>query len=135
MLHEISPAKNAPKLSPMFLSLCFADPKKIPLNAGNPTKSHCNSAVKQKEGKRRGRRILPQNPSPKKGHFMVLCSVRRSHREICTPNWPLSETKFLHDFWGPLPLNEPVSNSPPNTRGQGGQCCASAVGRSVVTRN
>ena len=28
----------------------------------------------------------------------------RSHREIWTRNRPLSEMKFLYDFWGPLPL-------------------------------
>ena len=35
---------------------------------------------------------------------MVLCSFHRSHRGICSRNRPLSETKFLDDFWGPLPL-------------------------------
>ena len=29
---------------------------------------------------------------------MVLCSFHRSHSEICTRNWPLSETKFLDKF-------------------------------------
>ena len=32
----------------------------------------------------------------------------RSHREICTRNRPLSETKFLDDFWGPLPRPAPL---------------------------
>ena len=32
---------------------------------------------------------------------MVLCSFHRSHREICTRNRPLSETKFLDDFCTP----------------------------------
>ena len=31
---------------------------------------------------------------------MVLCPFHRSHREICTQNRPVSETKFLDDFWG-----------------------------------
>ena len=35
-----------------------------------------------------------------KGAKMVFCSFHRSHREICTRNRPLSETKFLDDFWG-----------------------------------
>ena len=35
---------------------------------------------------------------------MVLCSFHRSHKEICTRNRPLSETNFVDDFWGPLPL-------------------------------
>ena len=30
---------------------------------------------------------------------MVLCPFHRSHREICTRNRPISETKFLDDFW------------------------------------
>ena len=50
--------------------------------------------------RRRGHRILPQNPSPKKDE-MVLCPFHRTHREICTRNRPISETKFLDDFWGP----------------------------------
>ena len=33
---------------------------------------------------------------------MVLCPFHRSHREICTQNRPVSETKFLDDFLGPL---------------------------------
>ena len=40
--------------------------------------------------------------------WMVLCSFHRSDREICTRNRPLSETKFLDDFWGPLPLPAPL---------------------------
>ena len=39
---------------------------------------------------------------------MLLCSFYRSYREICTRNRPLSETKFLDDFWGPLPLPAPL---------------------------
>ena len=31
---------------------------------------------------------------------MVLCPFRRSRREICTRNRPISETNFLDDFWG-----------------------------------
>ena len=38
----------------------------------------------------------------------VLCSLLRSHREICTRNRPLSEKKFLDDFWAPLPLLAPL---------------------------
>ena len=38
---------------------------------------------------------------------MVLCSFHRSHREVCTRNRPLSETKFLDDFWGPF-LSQPL---------------------------
>ena len=38
---------------------------------------------------------------------MVLCCFYRSHREICTRNWPLSETIFLDDFWGPF-LSRPL---------------------------
>ena len=45
-------------------------------------------------GRTRGRRILPQNPSPKKGQ-------NGAHR-------PVSETKFLDDFWGPLSLPAPL---------------------------
>ena len=39
---------------------------------------------------------------------MVLCPIHRSHREICTRNRPVSETKFLGDFWGPLSLPAPL---------------------------
>ena len=39
---------------------------------------------------------------------MVLCPFHRSHREICTRNRPVSETKFLDDFWGPLSLPAPL---------------------------
>ena len=39
---------------------------------------------------------------------MVFCSLHRSHGEICTRNVPLSETKFLDDFWGPLSLPAPL---------------------------
>ena len=46
------------------------------------------SAVKQ-----RGR----EKKVPPKRAKMVLCSFHRSHREICTRNRPLSETKFLND--------------------------------------
>ena len=49
--------------------------------------------------------MLPQNP-PKRAK-VVLCSFHRSHREICIRNRQLSETKFLDDFWGPLPLLAP----------------------------
>ena len=38
---------------------------------------------------------------------MVLRPFHRSHREICTRNRPVSETKFLDDFWGPLSLPGP----------------------------
>ena len=54
----------------------------------------------------RGCQILPQNPSPEKGQNGV-CPFHRSHREICTRNRPVSETKFLDDFWRPLPLLAP----------------------------
>ena len=57
--------------------------------------------IKQKgAGRKRGRRRLPLNPSPKRAK-MVLCSFHRSHRQTCTRNRPLSETKLLDDFWGP----------------------------------
>ena len=39
---------------------------------------------------------------------MVLCPFHRSHREICTRNRPVSEMKFLDDFWGPLSLPAPL---------------------------
>ena len=39
---------------------------------------------------------------------MVLCPFYRSHREICTRNRTVSETKFLDDFWGPLSLPAPL---------------------------
>ena len=38
----------------------------------------------------------------------VLCPFHRSHREICTRNRLISETKFLDDFWGPLSLPAPL---------------------------
>ena len=38
---------------------------------------------------------------------MVLCPFHRIHREICSQNRPLSEMKFLDDFWGPLSLPAP----------------------------
>ena len=53
-------------------------------------------------GRTRGRRILPQNPSPKKGQNSVCPFHDRSHREICTRNRPVSETKFLDDSGGPF---------------------------------
>ena len=43
-----------------------------------------------------------------KGPKMVLCPCRRSHREICTRNRPVSETHFLDDFWWPLSLPGPL---------------------------
>ena len=43
-----------------------------------------------------------------KGAKMVLCPFHRSHREIWTRNRPVSETKFLDDFWGPLSLPAPL---------------------------
>ena len=49
----------------------------------------------------------PNNPSPKKGQNGV-CPFHRSHREIYTRNRPVSETKFLDDFWGPLSLPAPL---------------------------
>ena len=70
--------------------------------------------------KHRGRenRILPQDPSPKRAK-MVLCPFHRRHRhrEICTRNRPVSETKFLDDFWGPLslrPLCFTAGGTPPD---------------------
>ena len=42
-----------------------------------------------------------------KGAKMVLCPFHRSHREICTRNQPVSETKFLDEFWGPF-LSRPL---------------------------
>ena len=44
---------------------------------------------------------MPQILLPKRAKT-VLCPFHRSHREICTRNRPVSETKFLDDFWGPL---------------------------------
>ena len=38
---------------------------------------------------------------------MVLCPFHRSHREISTRDRPVSETKFLDAFWGPLSLPAP----------------------------
>ena len=60
------------------------------------------SAVKQRGRENRG----PQDIAPKilvlKRAKMVLCPFHRSHREICTRNRPVSETKFLDDFCAPL---------------------------------
>ena len=39
---------------------------------------------------------------------MVLCPFHTSHREICTRNRPVSEAKFLDDFWRPLSLPAPL---------------------------
>ena len=39
---------------------------------------------------------------------MLLCPFRRSHREICTRNRPVCETKFLDDFCRPLSLPAPL---------------------------
>ena len=39
---------------------------------------------------------------------MVLCPFHGSHREIRTRNRPVSETKFLDDFWWPLSLPAPL---------------------------
>ena len=39
---------------------------------------------------------------------MVLCSFHRSHREICTRNRPLSETKFLLMISGGAFLSQPL---------------------------
>ena len=39
---------------------------------------------------------------------MVLCPFHWSHREICTRNRPISETKFLDDFWWSLSLPAPL---------------------------
>ena len=78
------------------------------------------SAVKQRGREKKG----PPGIAPKillsKRVRMVLCSFHRSHREIWTRNRPLSEPKFLKDFWGPLPLpahiplarNQYINNSP-----------------------
>ena len=38
----------------------------------------------------------------KRMHKKRWGSFHRSHREISTRNRPLSETKFLDDFWGPF---------------------------------
>ena len=51
-------------------------------------------------------RYCPKILLPKRAKI-VLCSFRRSHREICTRNRLLSETKFPDDFWGPL-LSRPL---------------------------
>ena len=66
------------------------------------------SAVKQRGREKKGPPdIAPKSFSPKAAKI-ALCSFHRSHREICTQNWPLSETKFLDDFWGPFPLPAPL---------------------------
>ena len=39
---------------------------------------------------------------------MVFCPFHRGHREICTRNRPVSETKFLDDFFRPLSLPAPL---------------------------
>ena len=51
-------------------------------------------------------RYCPKFLLPKRAK-MVLCSFHRTHREICTRNRPLSETKSLDDFWGPF-LSRPL---------------------------
>ena len=38
----------------------------------------------------------------------MLCRFHRSQRELCTRNRPVSETKFLDDFWGPFSLPAPL---------------------------
>ena len=73
----------------------------------------CGNFWVSSKTKRRGEEgaagYCPKIVLPKKGHFMVLCPFHRSHREICTRNRPVSETKFLDDFWGPLSLPAPLS--------------------------
>ena len=39
---------------------------------------------------------------------MALCPFHRSHGDFCARNRPVSETKFLDDFWGPLSLPDPL---------------------------
>ena len=70
------------------------------------------SAIKHKgAGRTRSRRTLPQNPAPKKGQNGAL-RLPWSRREICTRNPPVSETKFLDDFWGSLSLPAPLFGLP-----------------------
>ena len=62
------------------------------------------SAVKQRGRENKG---LP-DIAPKSFSLRVLCPFPRSHREIYTRNRPISEMKFLDDFWGPLSLPAPL---------------------------
>ena len=67
-----------------------------------------SSAVKQRGREKNGAAgYCPKILRPKRAK-MVLCSFHRSDRKICTRNRPLSETNFLDDFWGPLPLPAPL---------------------------
>ena len=61
------------------------------------------SAVKQRGREKKG----PPDIAPKSCSQKGALFFHRSHREICTRNRPLSETKFLDDFLGPLPLLAP----------------------------
>ena len=75
----LAPTQNAPSLDPQ---------KRVYL------------AVKtQGPGEEGAAGYCPKILLPKRAK-MVLCSFHTSHREICTRNRPLSETKFLDGFWG-----------------------------------
>ena len=50
--------------------------------------------------KTKGPNIAPKS-FPQKG----VCPFHRSHREICTRNRPVSQTKFLDDFWRAAPCS------------------------------
>ena len=66
------------------------------------------SAVNQRGQEKKGPPdVAPKSFSQKRAN-MVFCPFHRSHREICTRNRPLSETKFLDDLWRPLSLPAPL---------------------------
>ena len=54
-------------------------------------------------------RYRPKILLPRRAKKSALFSPQESYREICSRNRPLSETKFLDDFWGPLSLPAPLS--------------------------
>ena len=81
-----------------------------------PNRAMLQSAVKQRGREKKGPAgYCPKILLPNRAK-MVLCSFHRRDREICTRNRPLSEAKFLDDFWGPLPLPAPWFTADINQR-------------------
>ena len=62
------------------------------------------SAVKQRDQENKGLPDIAPNILLLRRAKMVLCPFPRSHREICTRNRPVSETKFLDDLWQGAPF-------------------------------
>ena len=60
---------------------------------------HINQQQNKGAGRREALGYCPKILLPKRAK-MVLCSFHRSHKEICTRNRRVSETKYLGDFLG-----------------------------------